>query len=199
MNLMIIILMFGVAVGCLAIAAAMAHAHFAAKHEKSIGNDHIPKSYGTFELNPGALMSRWGAHAPAHQSLDKVMMRPTWGIKAFGALICGLLIHVMTGENGEIFRTDTLSVLMTLGCIIYYVAFLMLYEVRYDAETLTSPGMFLIPKTHDWADFISIKQTDQVTYTLLFTSGKIKVRKFLVGMPTFLTFVTDVRALNKRL
>lgn len=198
MTFFIILGLIGAAFGCLAIAVFIAVNHFGERHQARMGSTAIPKAYGGLQINPGALISRIGSGAPAHYSLDTVIMRPTIGIKAFGALMFVAIVSLFLGESGNVFRADLLSLLLAGGCVIYYVTFLLFYEVRYNAQNLTAPGWFFRPATHKWEDLISIKQTDMVTYVLLFETGKVRVRKFLVGMPTFLTFVTDVRALNKR-
>lgn len=198
MNAIYVMLVFGCTVGLFAVAVAYIIDRIGRRRQSAAGDLHIPKAHGIPALNPGALMARIGADAPAHQSLGTVTMRPTIGIKAFGIGIIGLMLYIMSGEHGATFRQDPLS-LAIVGCTVFYVVvFLMRYEVIYDNEGVTIPGLLFGHKTHEWADLISIKQTDEVTYTLRFDTGTAKVRKFLVGMPTFLTFVAEVRELNKR-
>ena len=150
------------------------------------------------EINPGLILSRLGAKEPARRSLDMMIMRPTWGVKLFSFVIAVLLITTMMGPAGAAFRADLIIWALVGGVLLYLVVFLSVYEVRYDWEGVTAPNTFFRPKFHPWSDFISIEQTDNVHYKLKFVGGTLKIKKFLVGMPTFLTFVTDIREMRKR-
>ncbi|MGB3246979.1 MAG: hypothetical protein WBB25_20795 [Sulfitobacter sp.] len=88
--------------------------------------------------------------------------------------------------------------ILAVGATAYVALFLSLYEGRYDDEGVTAPGWLFRQKSHRWSDLISIKQSDDITYSLKFDDGTLRIRKFLAGMPTFRTFVTEVREINRR-
>ncbi len=199
MNIFYLILIAGLVMGVFAVIIAMIVERVATRRKNIQGTHNIPKSQAIVpRLNPGALIARWGSNAPTHHSLDTVVMRPTIGVKAFVIGMVLLMLFIMSGEAGAVFRNDIITVTFVVATVVCVLLFLSLYEVRYDSESITVPDVFFQSKTYRWDSFIAINQSDDVTYTLFFEDGKVRVRKFLVGMPTFLTFVTEVRDMNSR-
>lgn len=91
----------------------------------------------------------------------------------------------------------TLRLLFT-GLLAYAFLFISGYEARYDADGITAPNWLFQDRHFPWEEFISIKDDGHHLYYLRFESGRLAMQKHLVGMPTFLTFVSEVREMNKR-
>jgi len=198
MNLIYLILGIGLTASVLAIVAFIIVDKIVDRRRRDTGiriaNDYI----STPEINPGLMMSKLGGKQSAQRSLDTMILRPTWGIRLFGWAMVALVIMIMSGPSGAPFREDLTSWILVAGILTYLGAFLSAYEVRYDSDGITAPGMFFRPKHHPWSEFISIEKADNVHYKLVFEGGTLKIKKFLVGMPTLLTFVTDIRDMNQR-
>ncbi|MGJ8617949.1 MAG: hypothetical protein ACSHWS_14000 [Sulfitobacter sp.] len=198
MNVLYLILGIGMTASALVIAAFIIVDKIVQRGRRAtdirIANDYI----STPEINPGLMMSKLGSKQSAQRSLDTMILRPTWGIKLFGWVMAVLVIMAMSGPSGAPFREDLLSWAVVGSILIYLGAFLSIYEVRYDSDGITAPGMFFRPKYHPWSEFISVEKADNVHYKLVFEGGTLKIKKFLVGMPTLLTFVADIRDMNQR-
>jgi len=200
MSLIYLVLGIGLTASVLAIAGYIVVDKMLSSRRRNAPEAQIAKDYfAKPEINPGLILSKLGAQEPAERSLDAMVLRPTWGIKLFGFATCGLLFYVILMPGGAVYRQDMFVWLLIGAIVIYFIAFLMAYEVRYDSEGIIAPGLFFRPQFHPWSKFISIRQSDNVHYKLVFKDGTLKIKKFLVGMPTFLTFVTDIREMNKRL
>jgi hypothetical protein len=199
MYVLYLIIGIGLFVSLLVVAGFMLFEKVARRGRTSSSDAKIPdRSKVEPHLNPGLLMSKLGGEHAAERSLDTMILRPTWGIKLFGFVIAALLITTMMGSAGALYREDLVIWSLVLSVLIYLGLFLAKYEVRFDSDTITAPGIFFFAKTHPWSEFISIEKVDNVHYKLKFERGTLKIKKFLVGMPTLLTFATDVREMNKR-
>ena len=198
MNSIYLVFGFGMFASVLAI-IAFVMIDKAAERRRRIARTNIAKDYlSTPEINPGLLMAKLGAKQPVQRSLDTMILRPTWGIKLFGLIMAALLIQVMMGSSGAAYREDLITWIIVGGVLVYFGAFLSMYEVRYDSDGVTAPGMFFQAKYHAWSKLIAIERVDNVHYKLIFADGTLKIKKFLVGMPTFLTFASDISLMNRR-
>lgn len=203
MNLIHLIVGFGVAAGSLAVLVVILFERF----RKRIGDKTgpiVPKTVvgglGIGNIDgPMAVLARRGQDAPTRMSLNAVIMTPTKGLRfislASSALILLAIWHPVMGIYSE---GLSLSLLLT-AALAYAALYTAGYEAKYDSEGITAPNWLFMDKTHKWEDFISIKDDGHYLYTMRFSTGKIAIQKYLVGMPTFTTFVSEIREMNKRL
>ena len=196
------IVAFGVAVGLLAILAVAAFD----KMRKRMGDrdiDGAPPGTLTAGLGIGslvglaALLARPGQNAQARMSLDAVVMVPTKGLRFISLGCSALILWFLCGPGMAEFTTGlTLNLMLSAG-LIYAVLFIAGYEAKYNADGISAPNWLFQTKHYPWEEFISIKDNGQYNYVLSFESGRLILQKYLVGMATFLTFVSDVKKLTK--
>ncbi|MEM7519800.1 MAG: hypothetical protein AAF307_02080 [Pseudomonadota bacterium] len=70
--------------------------------------------------------------------------------------------------------------------------------MRYDSERLTAPTFLFVTRHYLWSEFEDIAEEDNLMFKLHFAGNKMTLQKYLVGMPVFLTFVSDLKALNRK-
>lgn len=199
MTFLYLILGIGLTCSALAITIFVLAERHASRKRDGLPDGHIPRNYiAPLQINPGLILSRLGAQKPAERSLDTMVLRPTWGIKLFALLILALVAVTMMGPTGEMYRQDLWIWLIVFFGLGYFLVLLMVYEVRYDSEGITAPNAFFRQVYHPWSKFITAEQSDAVHYTLLFEDGSLRIKKFLVGMPSFLVFVGQLREMNRR-
>ncbi len=202
MNLIYLVVGFGVAMGLIAICAVVLFQRLANRAGMNHKAPFIPKSpmagVGSF-AGPGAALSRLGQNGRAHRTLGTIVMRPTLVGKIFNVFLVGLMMFFMFGPGGETYRSEPFIVLIVVSATLFVGLHVSLYEVSYDAEGVTAPTWYYQRRTHKWEDFMSIHDDGHHLYKLRFETGTITVNKYLVGMPTFLTFVSELREMTKRL
>lgn len=158
-----------------------------------VGSIGIGNIYG-----PGEMLARAGQNEAPRMSLSTVIMTPTRGLRIVSlggsALILVLLwLPGMESHPGGM----TLNLLFT-AMLAYAVIFIAGYEARYDDESISAPNWLFQEKTYRWSDFISVKDDGHYLYKLKFDcGGTLHLQKYLVGMPTFLTFLVAVRKINR--
>ena len=200
MSLIQLIVAVGVAAGSLAVLIVILFERFR-KHIGDKTEPSVPKTVvgglGIGNIDgPMAVLARRGQDAPARMSLNAVIMTPTKGLRFISlgssALILLAIWHPVIGIYSE---GLSLCLLLTAG-VAYGALYTAGYEAKYDSEGLTVPNWLFMDKTHKWEDFISIKDDGHYLYQLRFVTGKVAMQKYLVGMPTFTTFVADVKKLS---
>ncbi len=198
MSLIYLILVIGMTASVLTIAVFIVADRILERRRRGSFDARIGKNYlSPPAVNPGLLLSKLGSKQSAQRSLDTMILRPTWGIKLFGLIISALLISVMMGPSGAVYRDDLITWGLVASVLGYFGVFLSFYEVRYDSEGITAPNMLFRPKFHPWSEFVSVHRADNIHYKLIFEGGTLEIKKFLVGIPTLLTFVTDIQEMQK--
>lgn len=128
-----------------------------------------------------------------------VIMRPATGFRIVSVLIGAI---VMWFTWGPMLRFDSydFSLAMFLTVLVFYViVFVANYEARYDCEGVTAPNWFFRDKRYEWAHLIKIKEDGNLLYKLRFMDhGTLRLQKYLVGMPAYLTFLSDIEARNRK-
>ncbi|NNK16283.1 MAG: hypothetical protein HKP51_05210, partial [Sulfitobacter sp.] len=144
-------------------------------------------------------IAQLGLNEPAQMSLNTVIMRPTKGLRF---LSLGFSVFALWMIWGPIASSNSHVPLLAIGAsvlISYMALFIANYEARYNDEGLTAPDWFFIERRYDWEDFRSLNEDGNLLYKLEFAGKrKVHLQKYLVGMPTFLTFIEDVKALNRK-
>lgn len=158
----------------------------------------VPAGFAGLTDGPAGLISQVGQRGRVHRSLDQVVMRPTVGARLWNLSVLAALWWVMLGENGAQFRSDPILVALALCVTVAVTLFLVSYEVRYDGEGVTAPKWLVHGQTHRWEDLISVSDAGHHIYKLRFETGTANINKYLVGMPTFITFISDIRDLIRR-
>ncbi len=202
MNLIYLIVGFGVAMGLIVIGAVVLFQRIADRARMNHNGPFIPKvpmaGIGSF-AGPGAALSRLGQNNTAHRTLNTIIMRPTLSGKIFNLFLIGLMMFLMFSPGGEAYRSEPLLVLIVASATLFVLLHVALYEVSYDADGITAPNWYYQRRTHRWEDFVSVHDDGHHFYKLRFETGTITVNKYLVGMPTFLTFVSELREMTRRL
>lgn len=146
---------------------------------------------------PAALLARMGQNAQTRMSLDTVVMVPTMGLRLISLGCAGVLLWLLWGPAMYGLLVGQGLNLLVSACIIYAVVYIAFYEATYNGDGISAPNWLFQTRHYPWEEFISIKDNGQYNYVLQFESGKMHLQKYLVGMPTFFTFVAEVREMNK--
>ncbi|MGJ5617822.1 hypothetical protein [Sulfitobacter sp. MF3-043] len=91
-----------------------------------------------------------------------------------------------------------LGAIMMTAMIFYTVMYISAYEARYHDRGITAPNWMFQQKHFSWEDFITIRDNGHYNDVLKFVDGKMSLQKHLVGIHTFLTFVSDLEDMNVR-
>jgi len=205
MSIFYLIVAFGVASGGLAILVVVAFDALRKRRGDRNAGAVIPKTIlGGLGLGglvgPGSLIARAGQDKPARMTLNTAVMTPTAGLRWISLGGAAIILIVMWNPLMLAHYGDELTLhLLVTGVLVYNVMFISGYEARYDAEGITAPNWLFQDRHYTWEEFISIKDDGHYLYRLRFESGRMAMQKHLVGMPTFITFVAEVREMNKRL
>lgn len=129
---------------------------------------------------------------------DAVVMRPTAGLRF---LFLGIGAFAMWFTWGPLVRSEAYSFALAMTitvCVFYIVVFISNYEARYDSKGVTAPGWFFRDRHYEWAHLINTGEQGNLLYKIKFMDhGTLHLQKYLVGMPAFLTFLSDVEAMNR--
>lgn len=127
-----------------------------------------------------------------------VIMRPTNGFR-IATVVVGALAMWFTW--GPYLRWDSFDVTIALiitVVVFYLIVFVSNYEARYDSEGVTVPNWFFRDKRYEWAHLINTKDNGNLRYKIRFLDhGTLRLQKYLVGMPAYLTFMSDMEATNR--
>lgn len=203
MTLIQLIVAMGVGAGLLAVLVAILFDRLRKRTDGNQATPDVPKTLtGGLGIGgiPGPLdlLACQGQHENPRMSLSTTIMTPTNGLRVislFGSAL--VLILLWSPWIGMPVLGLSMNLLVT-GLIAYAVLFIAGYEVRYDAEGMTLPNWLFVNKTHKWEDFINIRDNGHYLYRIQFATGRVQMQKYLVGMPAFLTFVSDVKELNQK-
>jgi hypothetical protein len=92
-----------------------------------------------------------------------------------------------------------LNIAMIVTTIIFYIiVFISNYEARYDSEGVTAPNWFFRDKRYEWPHLVNFNEDGNLLYKLPFMDhGSLRLQKYLVGMPAYLTFLSDIEATKR--
>lgn len=131
---------------------------------------------------------------------NTVIMRPATGFRIASVLVGAV---VMWFTWGPMLRFDTyaFSLAMSLTVLVFYfIVFIANYEARYDREGVTAPNWFFRDRRYEWAHLIKFNEDGNLLYKLRFMDhGTLRLQKYLVGMPAYLTFLSDIEATNRKI
>lgn len=189
MSFLILIIVVGLGVALLVVAGMAIYE----RRRRIVGDAGMPKLPGQHSI------AQLGLNEPARMSLNTVIMRPTKGLRFLSLGFSAFSLWMIWGPIANSNSHDTLLAIGASTLISYVALFIANYEARYDDEGLTAPDWFFVERRFDWADFEGMGEDGNLLYKLYFDGKrKVHLQKYLVGMPTFLTFVEDVKALNRR-
>lgn len=156
-------------------------------------------SFGTGSIRgPQHAIAAIGGNKSARMSLGTVIMTPTIGMRLVSVLSSALILFVLCGPARSNMSMGLWADLFVCGIFIYMTLYIASYEAKYDAEGLTAPNWFFQNKHYTWENLISIKDAGGHIYQLKFEGGTVSLQKHLVGIVTFLTFVSDIQEMRKR-
>jgi len=124
-----------------------------------------------------------------------VIMRPATTLR-IGILVLGALGMWYTwGPYVQSSNFDINLAMLVTTIIFYIIVFISNYEARYDSEGVTAPNWFFRDKRYEWAHIVNMKEDGNLLYKLRFMDhGSLRLQKHLVGMPAYLTFLSDIEA-----
>ena len=156
-------------------------------------------SFGTLSgQGPQDVIAAIGSNQSARMSLGTVIMTPTVGMRLISVLSSALILFLLWGPARSSMSMGLWADLFVCGMFIYMTLYIAGYEAKYDAEGLTAPNWFFQNRHYTWENLISIKDAGGHIYQLRFEGGKVSLQKHLVGIATFLTFVSDIQEMRKR-
>jgi hypothetical protein len=145
-------------------------------------------------------VARAGTNAAPQMSLGTVIMRPALGLRFVSIAPGALILFILWGPNQHITEYGMLLGGGLTAAVFYAAIYIANYEVRYDDEGVTAPDGFFRERHYPWIDLASVKDNESYFLHMRFHEhGKLKMQKYLVGMPTFLTFLSDVETLNRKI
>jgi hypothetical protein len=193
----------GVAVGLLVIFRVVGLERFRKRADVTQTGPAIPKTLmGGLGIGSlagiTALLARRGQDNPVQTSDNTVVMTPTPGLRliSLGGSAIALALTWSPLMQG-MYDGISLHIAIT-ALLVYAVLFVAGYEARYDENGITAPNWLFKNKHYAWEEFIFIKDDGRYIFHLRFECGRLALQKYLVGMPTFLTFVSEVKEMINR-
>ncbi|MGB8811938.1 MAG: hypothetical protein WCC57_02025 [Paracoccaceae bacterium] len=155
------------------------------------------------------VLATLGEGGRVQDTLGTITLRTTLGLRLIVILVSAALIYFLakppgndTGLSmpGDPFLVPPLVAYGIYAAIALSVLGIFTYEVRTDHDILHTSKYLLLRHQYAWKDLISVQDTGQYEYVLTFRGGKkAKLMKYLVGMPRFLTFISEVIERNESL
>lgn len=131
--------------------------------------------------------------------LEKVVMRPARRLRILSVAPGAVLLLFLWGPYGPIDTYGLPATLLLTALVFYAGIYIAAYEASYDDEGITAPDFLFRQHMYPWANFESVKDRQNFLVRMRFDGhGKLSLQKYLVGMPTFLTFLSDVEDMNRR-
>tara|TARA_R110000787_G_scaffold108590_5_gene216989 strand:- start:1755 stop:2372 length:618 start_codon:yes stop_codon:yes gene_type:complete len=204
MGFLTLIVLFGMSIGVLAILGVTLVTHI---RRRITRNSTLPdiKMTGVGWLGFGNLNSvssriaNIGVDNPARMTCGTVVMRPTPGLRMISLGTGAFVLFLLWGPAVFQPMPGSLGAIAITAIIFYAVLHISAYEARYDDAGITAPNWLFQQKQYAWDDFITIRDNQQYLYIMKFEGGrKLSLQKHLVGIRTFLTFVSDLEAINVR-
>jgi hypothetical protein len=195
-------LTYGIAVACgiivwLANTAAERHRREALKDR--IGHSLLPR-LGAEPLPASiSVLARLGERAVPQQSLDVIVMRPTFGLKGVSLVISTLALWITWGGKFDEMVPDGAPFRLVMSAVVAFcVLNTFLFEARVDRSSLIVIKFTLWRSEYLWRDLTAIKDDGSYLYFLHFAKGgKVNIPKHLVGMPGFLKFLGEIMEQNE--
>ncbi len=131
---------------------------------------------------------------------NTVVMRPAVGFRILSLVMGAAVMWVTWGPyvRSEYFEFFV-AMALTLS-VFYFVVFVANYEARYDSEGVTAPNWLFRDKRYEWAHLMNTKDNGNLRYKLQFLDhGTLRLQKYLVGMPAYLTFLSDIEATTQEI
>lgn len=154
---------------------------------------------GLGTLNSDAsIVASMGTKRAAPMTIDDHILRPTTGVRSISivaAVAFGYLL--IFGDIETYLGGSNLMPYVMAASVVYAVAFVQTYEVRYNRDRLIAPGRAFNRREQKWRDLERIQDNGHYLFVLTFADGsKLEVQKHLVGMADFLTFAQAQIAAN---
>jgi hypothetical protein len=145
-----------------------------------------------------AVVASAGTKRAAPMTIDDHILRPTVGVRAISLALTAALGFVIAFGTPEILADAGNLMKYLLGAsVVYAVAFIQTYELRYNRDRLIAPGRAFNRREQKWRDLKRIQDNGHYLFVLTFADGsKLEVQKHLVGMADFLTFAQAQIAAN---
>ena len=197
------IVLFGLSVGALAILTVIVVTHIRRRISCNRSYSDIKLTgtgrMGIVNLDPvTSRIANIGMDRPVHMTLGTVVMRPTQGLRIISLGSGGFILFCLWGSTIFQPMLSGLGAIIMTAIIFYTVMYISAYEARYDDQGITAPNWMFQQKQYAWEDFITIRDNGHYLYVLKFADGKMSLQKHLVGIHTFLTFVSDLEDMNVR-
>lgn len=140
-----------------------------------------------------------GIEAAPELTLDKVIMRPARRLRVLSVAPGALILLFLWGPYGPLDAYGLPVTLLLTGLVFYAGVYIAAYEASYDDEGITAPDFLFRQHMYPWSSFEGVKDRQNFLVRMKFEGhGKLSLQKYLVGMPTFLTFLSDVEDMNRR-
>jgi hypothetical protein len=195
-------LIYGIAIACaiiywLANTAAERHRREASKGRigpsllHRLGAEPLPASI--------SVLARLGEKAAPQQSLDVIVMRPTFGLKGISLLLSAVALWMTWSGKFVEMMPDGTAIRLAMSSMVAFCALnTFLFEARVDRSSLVVIKFALWRREYLWRDFSAIKDDDSYLYFLHFSKGgKVNIPKHLVGMSGFLKFLGEILEQNE--
>ncbi len=147
-----------------------------------------------------SMIARLGEGVAPRQSADALVMRTTVGLRLISLGLSGLFVWFMfSGVFAPQGLTPSVGIMpwLVVAGLGIGVLDILSYELRVDRYGMVLTRCVVWRRTYDWGDLLGIDDDQHYQYVLAFAKGgRVKVLKHLVGMPGFLTVVTDVLVRN---
>jgi hypothetical protein len=162
---------------------------------------------------PVAIIARAGETRTARQSADALVLTVTPGVKALAVVIGAILVWLVwmpgaqmtSWSDAQDMADPALRGFVPPGpwpaLITAFVALSILhqftFEARVDRDRLVTQTLLFWRREFRWRDFVGIADAGGYEYRLDFGTSRMRLPKYLVGMPGLLSFMGEVMARNR--
>lgn len=153
------------------------------------------------------VLATLGEGAKLQDTLGTITLRTTLGLRLVVLLVsAGLVYYLVNPPSNDLgLAMPGKPALMPpyfeyliYAAIALSVLGVFSYEVQTDFDTLRTSKYLVLKNEYAWKDLQSVQDTGHYDYVLTFRGGKkAKLMKYLVGMPRFLTFISEVIERNE--
>lgn len=153
------------------------------------------------------VLASLGESGKVQDTLGTITLRTTVGLRLVVLLVSAALVYFLvkppTNDLGLSMPGTPMLVPPYFEYFIYAaiaisVLGIFTYEVQTDFDTLRTSKYLILKNEYAWKDLQSVQDTGHYDYVLTFRGGKkAKLMKYLVGMPRFLTFISEVIERNE--